>query len=572
MSAGHSAEPKWVKSQTPRFGLVSQLDEDDTRKWAVEFDQFVDALHQLLNVSDLALPPLTVVLFKDPRSFAPYRNQTESGQANVSGFFANMGTWSTIGLAGRRSTVETRQVVYHEAAHWVMSASEVGLPMWFEEGLAEVFSAFEVRDGKGRWGMALQSHVDYLRAVGLQPLEDFFRVSQDEALHSNRGYYPQAWLFVHYMMFGMGGENRSKLAEFLRQLSQSDRDTAFTTAFGKSYEEMTDDLRAYLRRGSYSMATPEVRNGGEQMQIAPATALNVEASLARLAVAGSNLELAQRHANALIAAAPNAAAGYEVLAVAALKADDATALNAALDKAIELRSSDANLYSTKAIRLMNEQLRENSPLDDMIPADTARAAADLLNRSIALRALHRIAYEGLASALLNVDGVTAEDDAALAVGRRVFPTDGFVLVGQAAAQHHRGDPMAAMQSLRQAGTEPFTLPGRYRTALSGLHDQWFGDWLGTQMQSLTRAGRFGEAHTLLDAQLADAAITGRARAFAERTAASLHEFERLYTAIDAARSGLLEEARSLVTELLDDSSITSFGRREAERLLQQLEK
>jgi tRNA isopentenyl-2-thiomethyl-A-37 hydroxylase MiaE len=81
-----------------------------------------------------------------------------------------------------------------------------------------------------------------------------------------------------------------------------------------------------------------------------------------------------------------------------------------------------------------------------------------------------------------------------------------------------------------------------------------------------------EPHTLIDAQLADAAITGRARTFAERTAAVLHELERLYTAIDAARSGRLEEARSLVTELLGDSSITTFGRREAERLLQQLEK
>ena len=70
---GLAAEPEWIKLQAPSFGVISQLDEDDTRRWAVEFDQFIGALHAFYDVEEIALPPLTIVLFKQAKGFAPYR-------------------------------------------------------------------------------------------------------------------------------------------------------------------------------------------------------------------------------------------------------------------------------------------------------------------------------------------------------------------------------------------------------------------------------------------------------------------------------------------------------------------
>ena len=128
-SISGAAEPVWVKLQAERFGVISQLDEASTRRWAVEFDQFIDALLQLYAVNDERLPPLTMVLFENARDFAPYQIQTESGQVKVLGFFANMGTWSVIDLAGRRSSPETRNIVYHEGVHWFASAMETDARM-----------------------------------------------------------------------------------------------------------------------------------------------------------------------------------------------------------------------------------------------------------------------------------------------------------------------------------------------------------------------------------------------------------------------------------------------------------
>src|SRR5262245_41197422 len=75
---GSAADPQWLKLQAPSFGVISQLNEKDTLAWAVEFEQFIGALQGLYGAKDVALPPLTIVLFRSARDFAPYRLRTDS--------------------------------------------------------------------------------------------------------------------------------------------------------------------------------------------------------------------------------------------------------------------------------------------------------------------------------------------------------------------------------------------------------------------------------------------------------------------------------------------------------------
>jgi hypothetical protein len=564
-----AAEPEWLKLQAPRFGVISQLDEDDTRKWAVEFDQFIDALHQLYSFEgELALPPLTIVLFDQPREFAPYRVQTESGQANVAGFFGNMGSWSVIGMPGRRSSIETRQVIYHEAVHWFASGSNVASPRWFEEGLAEVYSTFEVVDGKGRWGTPVQNNVDYLGAFGLLPLDEFLRMSQDEALHGSPKYYPQAWAFVHYLVFGNSGAERGKLADFLRQEKDLGLDAAFTASFDKTYAEMTNALRGYLQRGRYGLAEIPVRDRGGEMIVEPASPAQVEFALARVALAGRNDELARKHVDAVLAIAPKAAAGYETLALLAARADDAPALESALDQAIALGSRDSATYSMKGFQLVEKNRNADASVGDVLPADVARAAADMFGRSIVLRPRNLNAYEGLIFALLNVDDVTAQDTEALALGRRAYPTEGVVLVGQAAVERQHGNVAEAVRLLRSSRSEPFTLDREYRAMASGLHDRWLLEWVSEQLQELAPAERFDEALALLDAQLADEALTGRPRTAIASMRAELTGYQRIQAALAAGNDGRVDEARKALAALAADPEVSERTRREAQRLLE----
>jgi hypothetical protein len=565
-----AAEPEWLKLQAPSFGVVSQLDEKETRAWAVEFEQFIGALHALYSVDQVDLPPLTIVLFKHPRDFAPYRLRTESGQARVAGFFGNTGDWSVIGMPGGGRDDATRQTIYHEAVHWFATASDAPQPLWFAEGLAEVLSTFEVVDGKGRWGQAIADNVAYLSQAGLLPMQDLLRASQDDALHGGERekYYPQAWAFVHFLMFGNGGIDSPKLSQFLTALQQTNVDSAVETAFGKSYDDLTDDLRRYLERGRYGYAEVALRDRSADMTVGPASAASVAFALGRLATVGGNLDIARAHADEVVALAPSSPAGYELRAYAAHEAGDLESLAPALDDAIERGSREAWVYATKADRLLIESQNDSGRLDDLLPADTARAAANLSERALGLRPRNTDAFAGLVTALLNVDAPTDADAVTLSTVRMLFPTDGLLLVGQAAAAKSRGDTAAALQLLGQAAHEPFTLPRRYRTPVSALRANWFGEWFVTELSTLTQQGDFARSRAMVARHLADETIKGPLRTMLEAVQADLPGLERLHAATEAGRAGKDEEAAAILTQLVNDPGIGERARREAERLLQ----
>jgi tetratricopeptide (TPR) repeat protein len=467
----YASEPEWLKLETPTFGVISQLDEEETRAWARELDQFVGALHDFYGVQQAALPPLTIVLFRQPRDFAPYRLRTDSGQARVSGFFGNTGDWSIIGLPADSGDGAARQTLYHEAVHWFSTASDRPQPLWFAEGLAEVLSTFTVVDGNARWGEVIVDDVLYLSHSGLLPMQALLQASQDDALHGEERdkYYPQAWAFVHYLMFGQRGTDAGEWAAPLRELAPRKVDAA---AFGKTYEELTSDLQQYLERGRYGYAEVALRDRGGQMTVAPASDADVAFALGRLATVGGNLDLAGAHAVDAIALAPHSPAGYELKAYVAHESGDDDSLVASLERAVELGSRESWIYATQADRVLLRSQRDRGRLDELLPAETARSAADLYERALALRPRNSAAFTGLVMALLNVDALTAADDATLSAGRVLFPTDGLLVVGQAAAAKGRGDALAAVELLAQATAEPFTMPRRYHNRVVTLRNSW----------------------------------------------------------------------------------------------------
>jgi hypothetical protein len=565
-----AAEAEWIKLQAPGFGVISQLDEDDTRRWAVEFDQFVGAMHTLYNVDEVELPPLTIILFKQSKDFAPYRIVTESGQARVAGFFGRKGDWSVIGMSGASRDVATRRTIYHEAVHWFASASETRPPLWFSEGLAEVLSTFRNIDDKGRWGEAIEDNVAYLSYYGAMSIEELLAASQDEALHGNDRYYPQAWAFVHYLMFGNGGTQAGRLSAFLREQQQTDLQSAFTTAFGKSYADFDIEMRRYLQNGRYGYAEVPLRDNGAEMTITPASEASVELALGRLATAGGNRELALAHAERVIALASTSPAGYELQAYVTDVGDDGAVFDTALERAIALGSRDAFLYEAKGNRLIAANQRANSNVDDLLSADVARAAADFFERALGLRPRNDAPVRGLVLALLNVDEFTDTDQITLNANRLVFPTNGLPLVGLAALEKQRGNVIEASRLLHQATVAPFALPREDRRAVVALRTNWLGEWVLDQLNTFVSEARFDEARALVDQQLADSTIPERLRTVIEGTQKELPDLERLHTAVEAGGNGRREEAVAILTELADNPDTGDRARRMAERVLRDL--
>jgi tetratricopeptide (TPR) repeat protein len=146
----------------------------------------------------------------------------------------------------------------------------------------------------------------------------------------------------------------------------------------------------------------------------------------------------------------------------------------------------------------------------------------------------------------------------------LFPTDGLLLVGEAAIEKQRGNEPQAVELLRQARAEPFTLPVRIRPAVTALHADWLSRYVFDEFQVHIREGRFDAAQALLSEQLSADELPQGVRTRLERLQRDASGLERIFAAGTAVASGDVAEARAILTSLVNDSETTPTVRRMAE--------
>lgn len=567
-----AGDKPWLMLKASRFGVVSQLNEKETRLWAEEFDKYITALHILYNTDDNNLLPLIILLFKDKKQFSPYNISTESGQAKkVVGVFTNFDDWSAIGLPGLKDYHKTRTTIFHEAVHWYLNSQNLDAPLWVEEGIAEVFSTFEIRNGKGRWGLPIQVHVDYLNYKGLQPTKDFLFATQDEALHKLDTFYPQAWAMVHYFMFGNSGKNREKFNLFLSELGQKSTKDAFESTFGMTYEKFDRELQRYIESGKYNIGEIDLTNTNTEIKIAPASNAVVQFALGRLAVAGGNSDLGIQHAEAVISNAPSRPEGYDLLAIALRNTENKTRLVEVLEKAINLDSNDSQIYCLKASMLMEEKWRTGFVMGGPLDRDVAKQIADMFKKSILIRPNKKYAFEGFTFALMNMDTYEEDDKKILELGRRLYPLEGSILAGFAALARMDGDINLFNQKLNVSCSDSMNMSQSTKTILRGLQQYIYQEWLFEKVNPLMKEGKFVEAETLLAQHNSLPFISTEMQKALKEMDAILYSSKKMYSAELEMRAGRIDEAVSILNNIEKDEKIPRQGKAAARRMLSKIE-
>ena len=443
-------------------------------------------------------------------------------------------------------------------------------PLWFAEGFAEVFSTFEVKDGKGRWGEAIPEHVAYLNQTGLQPLETFFSVRQDEALHGNKRFYPQAWAFVHYGLFGDRGERQGSLSDFLQRLQGESTASAFNAAFGQTYEEVDRALRRYLDGGKYAMAVVDLPDRSGEFTLTPASPMQREFALGRLALVGENLALAQRHADAVIAQAPDRPEGFEIKAQAFMQAGDEPAARSTMALAIERQTQDAGLFQLEAELAFKAHFRADAWPDQSLEPAIAREIADTITHSLALQVRNPHLFETLTVALLNVPALTDQDERVLDAGQRLLPRSGLMLLVRAAAANRRGDVATARALLRESRSGERELPAPFRLATAGLMDRWVVEGLSAR---IANAGTFADLDTF-DAMLAAEQAEPDQSSSLQQALRVLQRDSKAFrshlSAIDALEAGDEQAARAHWQAVVDDPDASRSAQSNAARAIRSL--
>jgi tetratricopeptide (TPR) repeat protein len=269
-------------------------------------------------------------------------------------------------------------------------------------------------------------------------------------------------------LFGPGGDGGASLSKFVDSIRRGALiDDAFRDAFGCEPAEMDASIDAYVASKNTIAARRPV--GGEtnleNAALVPASELEAEAALGRLALGAGDLELAQRRLTRVVELDPRNPLGYELFTALAADFGDGESVMAASERAIKLGSVDAAVYFLRA----QECFRAAGEAGELDSA-AAREISALYRRALELRPNLALAYRSLARLLCSFDEVTPEDIACLHNGRRFYPADGEVTLGLAVLAHGRGDRDEALRWLRETLRPGSEMSSEAREAAQALWD------------------------------------------------------------------------------------------------------
>ncbi|HLP25610.1 MAG TPA: hypothetical protein VK477_08030, partial [Acidobacteriota bacterium] len=303
----------WLHGRVGNFEVLSSAGESRTRKLLADFQRFRQALTLLWPAPPKPLANSTLVLCARAGEFASFLPDAPSATdpvpslllrdreslaiaVNLAAERVLLNDANTVALTGASSVefdVDHAQLLYREYIFSLLNQAEARPPVWMAEGLAQIVMDAEVTD---RW--LIYGKIDTLKgsAVGggdasaeetdasanstaivgeqpfnvvlnhrkLMPLAQFFAVSADspEARTplGNNLWAKQAYLFVHFCLFGENLRHRDAIVQFVGRLTREPlSEQMFRDCFKVTYAQMESELRAYLRHVKHKYQTYEIK-------------------------------------------------------------------------------------------------------------------------------------------------------------------------------------------------------------------------------------------------------------------------------------------------------------------------
>lgn len=402
-SSGQARET-WLYSQSDHFELLSSASEWEARKMLVDLEQFRASFLATIHLSSARDPRATVVLFDSDRQFDRVKPLYKGKPTDARGYCAGSRDETVIALIAGEAPAETREVIFHEYVHLLLHSHELPVPPWLNEGLAELYSTFEIENGVVRFGQAKPRHLALLRQNELMHLGELFAVQHSSHTY-NEGperslFYAESWALVHFWLCGEDQSYRPGMIRFMTLLDDKNKkppQACFEEAFGIGYEEMERRFNRYLNGGAFLVRGAKVAlpDYGKKLVFRPATDFERDVALENLRyrlrhTADSEYKLIQ-----LAEQNPTSPRPYEILAAISMYDNEPRLAMDRWRKAGELGSSNSFVY----VQLANEvvrQMRIGVSLNYRIPEKQCAELREWLDRAIKLSPEYWEAYDTLA--------------------------------------------------------------------------------------------------------------------------------------------------------------------------------
>jgi tetratricopeptide (TPR) repeat protein len=467
-----TAKDKWTRVQSKNFELVGNASDKEIRKVATRLEQFRDVFSRLLAKSKFtSSTPTIVMVFKDFDSYKKF------GPPNTAGYFQPGEDRNYIALSAVMDEAnDPFSTIFHEFVHLLIKNNVQNMPLWFNEGLAEYYSTFQIKDGdrKVYLGKVISSHVFTMRERKLVPLQTLFNVDHSSPLYNEKEksslFYAESWALVHYLT--LNAERKPQLTRFLNLLlSGQSPDKAFPVAFGADYSVIEKELKEYVRRDSYpaQIATFEHKLEFDlEMQSTPLGEAEGEYYLGDLLHHTREFERAEKHLKKAIALDPKFAMAYASLGMLEMRRGKYAEAKGYLESASAANTGNYLIHYYYADVLGREVMGVGGRISE-IPEPLARKIRYELKKAIELAPTFADSYRLLA--LVSLITNDQLDEAILLLRRAIELVPGeqefALLLGQIFMRKH--DLKSARETLgpiAESGATPSELRQRAKSLLN----------------------------------------------------------------------------------------------------------
>lgn len=366
-SAGAATE--WVRLTTPHFELITTAGEKKGRETIQYFETVRQFFIDSGMVKHAPATPVRIIGFRNEKEYRPYAVNQVATAYYAGGPEHDYIVMSTLSL-------EQYPVAVHEYVHLLVRHSGVTLPIWMNEGMAELFSTLQPYGKKVAFGMPIRGRIFEAREERFIDLRALTTAGHDSNLYNEKAhagmFYDESWALMH--MLCVTTEYRPKSGAFIKAVGGGQTaEAAFAAVYGKSIDEVQNELLRYIRGEDFKslVASVQLDKSAEEPDVQPMDAWDANLALAEVmcSLAGQD-QTGRRMLEQLTAEQPKRPEPWAMLGDLALRGrgmDDALGSYA---KAAELGSKDAEMYLHYGILLHNH----GSPQASL---DALRKSADL---------------------------------------------------------------------------------------------------------------------------------------------------------------------------------------------------
>src|SRR5579864_6007542 len=193
-----AATAQWVKLTSTDFELYTSAGEKKGREAILYFEQVRSFFLKALNIKDIPTTrPVRIVAFSSEKEYLPYKYNEVAAAYYVSDGRRDF-------IVMRSIAPESYTVAVHEFTHLIIGHTKMKLPIWLNEGLAEVYSTMRPVGRKVQVGDIIPGRILELRDSKWIDLELLTSVGHDSPYYNEKRragvFYAESWALTHMLV------------------------------------------------------------------------------------------------------------------------------------------------------------------------------------------------------------------------------------------------------------------------------------------------------------------------------------------------------------------------------------